>query len=303
MAPLQQKVIRALFSAGERVAPALAGRAAFELFMRTPDRGRQTEGEGKALERAAPLLAEARRHCLTTRRGRITAFEFRPREEARQRGSVLVLHGWASRTEHMKALIEALHGAGWRVVALDLPGHGASSGRRLNLAIAVEAVRLTAEWLGPFSAAVGHSFGGAIALNAAAGSVKGVPALPVDRLVLIAAPSSMPALFRDFGGFVGVGARSYRHLAGRVETVAGHPLDHYVGSRLLSGLSQPTLVIHAADDREVAAWHAEDHAAAGDHVRLEWMDGLGHRRILADPRVAARTVAFVGERNQATLTY
>lgn len=303
MAPLQQKVIRALFSAGERVAPRLAGRAAFELFMRTPDRRRPNERERKAIERAAPLLAEARRHCLTTRYGRVTAFEFRPGEETRQRGSVLLLHGWASRTEHMRILIEALRAAGHRVVSLDLPGHGASSGRRLNLAVAVEAVRVAADWLGPFAAAVGHSFGGAIAVNAVAGSVKGVPALPVDRLVLIAAPSSMPALFRDFGQFVNLGARSYRHLASRVEAVAGHPLDHYVGSRLLAGLTQPTLVIHAADDREVAAWHAQDHAAAGDHVRLEWMDGLGHRRILADPSVAARTVAFVGERHEVRVAY
>ena len=303
MAPLQQKVIRALFSAGEVVAPRLAGRAAFELFVRTPDRRRPSEGEKRAIERAAQLLAEARRHCLTTRQGNVTAFEFRPGEGTQQRGSVLVLHGWASRTEHMRALIEALRAAGHRVVSLDLPGHGSSAGRRLNLAVAVEAVSVTSDWLGPFSAAVGHSFGGAIALNAAAGSVKGVPTLPVDRLVLIAAPSSMPALFRDFGQFVNLGARSYRHLAGRVEKIAGHPLDHYVGSRLLAGLSQPTLVIHAADDREVAAWHAEDHAAAGDHVRLEWMDGLGHRRILADPRVAARTVAFIGERSEVPLTY
>ena len=37
MAPFAHKVIRALFGAGEHVAPRLTGRIAFELFCRTPN--------------------------------------------------------------------------------------------------------------------------------------------------------------------------------------------------------------------------------------------------------------------------
>ena len=97
-----------------------------------------------------------------------------------RRGTVLVLHGWASRTEHMKSLIEGFLAAGYRVVSLDLPGHGGSSGRRLTMASAVDAVQVAGQWFGPFAAAIGHSFGGAVALNAAAGSVKGIPPLAVS---------------------------------------------------------------------------------------------------------------------------
>ena len=46
-------------------------------------------------------------------------------------------HGWRSRTEHMRLLIEGFRAAGLRVIAIDLPGHGKSSGRRLHLANAV----------------------------------------------------------------------------------------------------------------------------------------------------------------------
>jgi pimeloyl-ACP methyl ester carboxylesterase len=301
MAPLQQKFIRTLFGAGEHLAPGLAGRIAFELFARTPDPARLNDREKRALERASGLLADARRHCLTSRFGRLTAYEFRPRESASRAGTILVLHGWASRTEHMKALIEAFLRAGHRVISLDLPGHGHSAGRRLTMVSAVEAVRVAGEWFGPFVAAVGHSFGGAVALNAAAGSVNGIPPLAVDRLVLIAAPSSMPALFRDFAQHLNVGERSYRSFVGRVEAISGRPVEHYVGSVQLSRIALPALVLHSADDREVAAWHAEDHAAAGDHVRLEWMNGLGHRRILGDPRVVARSVAFVSGTDQVAV--
>jgi pimeloyl-ACP methyl ester carboxylesterase len=298
MAPIPLKIIRTLFGAAEHLAPRLAGRIAFELFARTPDPNALRDSEKRAIERAAGLLAEARRHCLTTRHGRVTAFEFRPQHVRHPLGTVLVLHGWVSRTEHMRVLIEALRAAGYRVVSLDLPGHGQSSGRRLTLVSAVEALHVVGQWFGPFAAIVGHSFGGSVAVNAVAGSIRGVPPLDTDRLVLISAPSSMPALFQAFGKHLNLGRRTYRALAGRVQTLAGQPLENYVGSRQLGSVPVPTLVIHAADDREVPVAHAEDHAAAGGHVRLEWANGLGHRRIVTDPGVAARAVAFLSDQSR-----
>jgi pimeloyl-ACP methyl ester carboxylesterase len=203
----------------------------------------------------------------------------------------------------MKGLIEGFRDAGHRVISLDLPGHGHSPGRKLTLVSAVEAARVAGEWFGPFEAVVGHSFGGAVAVNAVAGSVKGVPPLAADRLVLIAAPSSMPALFESFGRQINLGEKSYRGFAGRVERIAGYPLDHYVGSARLAEAAVPTLVLHAHDDREVAIDHPQDYAAAGDHVRLEWVDGLGHRRVLSDPRVVQKALAFLSERNETALFY
>ena len=72
------QVIRTLFGAGEHIAPALAGRIAFELFCPTSNPRQLGERETKAVARAAGLLADARKHCLTTRTGNVTAFEFRP---------------------------------------------------------------------------------------------------------------------------------------------------------------------------------------------------------------------------------
>ena len=295
MAPLSKEFIRGLFGVAEHVAPALAGRVAFELFARTPNPKSLGDGAKKAVERAAGFLAEARRHCLTTRFGRVTVFEFRPQTGRPRRGTVLVIHGWASRTEFMKALIEGFRAAGYRVVSLDLPGHGHSPGRRLTMVSAVEAVNVAGQWFGPLDAIVGHSFGGAVAVNAVAGSVKGVSPLVADRLVLIAAPSSMPAIFQNFGRHINLGRKSYRTFAGRVERIAGYPLGHYVGRHRLAEAAVPALVIHAPDDREVPADDARDYAAAGDHVRLDWVEGLGHRRILADSRVVAKAVSFLSE--------
>lgn len=307
MASFALKVTRTAFGAAERIAPSLAGRAAFEMFCRTPNVNRPTAGERRAVAQAADFMAEARHHRLTTKSGCIAVHEFRPESDAAPGrgplGTVLVVHGWRSRTEYMRALIAGFRDAGYKVVSLDLPGHGQSRGRRLNLALAVEAVRVVGDWFGPFAAVVGHSFGGAIAANAVAGSVKGVPPLAADRLVLISAPSSLPMLFTDFSGMLNVGPRAQSAMAGIVERIAGHPLSEYTGARQLAEAHVPTLVVHAKDDREVAAAHAELYASAGDHVRLHWADGLGHRRILADRDVVRRVVDFVQHHEQPALLH
>jgi pimeloyl-ACP methyl ester carboxylesterase len=298
MASFGLKVIRGVFAAAEHVAPRLTGRAAFELFCRTPHAKILSDGERRAVDRAAGFMAEARHHRLKTKNGCVMVHEFRPEPGRRAAGTVLVIHGWRSRTEYMRTLIEAYRDAGYKVVSLDLPGHGQSQGRRLTLVSAVEAARLTGEWFGPFVAVVGHSFGGAVAANAVVGSVKDVPPLAAERLVLIAAPSSLPEIFNDFSRMLSVGPRSQAAMADRVERIAGRPLHEFTGDRQLASTPVPTLVIHAPDDREVSADHARLYAGAGDHVRLYWADGLGHRRILADKGVVERAVGFVAEHRE-----
>jgi pimeloyl-ACP methyl ester carboxylesterase len=180
-----------------------------------------------------------------------------------------------------------------RVISLDLPGHGGSLGRALDMAKAVEAATLAGQWFGPFEAIVGHSFGGAVAVNAAAGTVKGFEPLPAKRLVLVAAPDSMPKLFDDFGRYLHLGPKTQQAISGQVQRVTGTPINQFVGSRLLMRLATPTLVIHAPDDREVSANEARAMAGAGGHVRLFWADGLGHRRILSSAKVVAEAVGFI----------
>jgi pimeloyl-ACP methyl ester carboxylesterase len=295
------KVIRGLFGAAEHVAPALAGRAAFEMFCRTPSPRSLTAGERRAIGQAASFMQEARRHCLQVGSGRVTVHEFRPARKAI--GTVLVIHGWRSRTEYMRSLIEGFRSAGFRVMSLDLPGHGHSSGRRLNMVSAVDAVRAVGEWFGPFVAVVGHSFGGAVAVNAAVGSVRGITPLATERLVLIASPNSMSDVFEGFGHFANLGRRTYTAMAGQVERISGRTLSEFTGSRLLANLPIPALVIHASDDREVPAGDARALAAAGEHVRLHWADGLGHRRILSDPATVELSVGFVTERREPALVH
>jgi pimeloyl-ACP methyl ester carboxylesterase len=291
MATFGYLLFRSAFALAEQIAPSLTGRAAFELFCRTPNPDRLSKREAEVLKAAAPFMARARHHHLRTRYGYVVAHDFRS-EAGHGAPTVLVIHGWRSRSQHMRSIVEALNGEGFRVIALDLPGHGCSSGRRLNMATAVAAVRATADWFGPFAAIVGHSFGGAVAVNAAVGSIRGIAPVATERLVLVSAPSSMPALFQDFGRFLGLGTRTQTALAAEVERVAGQPLEAYVAADQLRALAIPTLAIHAPDDKEVPFDNARQFELAGQHVQLMRAPGRGHRRILADGEISQAIADF-----------
>ncbi len=296
MASFGFMVIRGLFAVAEHTAPNLAGRAAFELFSRVPTAGRDSARERAELEKAEPVMAEARQHRLKFGQGGcVMAYDFAPERGRKGAQTVLVLHGWRSRAAHMTGVIKGLADSGFRVIALDLPGHGKSSGRHLNMANAVGAVHAADEWFGPFDAVIGHSFGGAVAANAVAGSVDGIPPVAAGRLVTVSAPSSMPAIFQQFGQFLSLGTRAQTALAERVRLITGHPLDDFVVARQIAEHPLPALVIHARDDKEVPASEAEEMANAGPHVRLHWADGLGHRRIVADCGIIGTIVDFVAD--------
>ncbi len=292
MASIGLKVIRGVFGAAEQIAPRLGGRVAFELFCRTPNPKKLSVGERRAVESASGFMAEARHHRLKVGSGCVSVHEFRP-ERHPATATVLVIHGWRSRTEYMRAIIEGYRKAGFRVMSLDLPGHGGSTGRRLNMAMAVEATAAAAQWFGPFAAVVGHSFGGAVAACAASGMIKGAAPLPTERLVMIASPNALTDVLNGFRRHTNVGERSARALDNQIKRISGHPMAEFVASRYVAQMQIPTLVIHAPNDAEVPAADASQLGAAGDHVRLIWAENLGHRRILSDSAVIAEAVSFV----------
>ncbi len=293
----KQQVIRAVLGQGGRVFPDLAGRLAFDLFCRTDNPLKPGQGEKAAIERAASLMRDARHHRLKMSKGWVLAHQFRADHTVPHRGRALVIHGWRSRTDFMAKMIASLNQDGWDVIGLDLPGHGQSSGRRLNVKLGVEAVHAVAAWFGPFVFAIGHSFGGVVAVNAAVGGIKGFAPIPFKRIAIIASPNSMPDMFSGVGRYFGLRGKAQRAMEHRVEAVAGYPLATFVMSEQLSRFKGEVLVIHAPDDREVSFEGAEAMARAGSHVALMPFDGLGHRRIIADANVFAELKRFGASRS------
>jgi hypothetical protein len=291
MAIGKQQVIRFVLGQGGKVFPGLAARAGFELFCRTDNPGKPNAKQRNAIAKAAPLMAQARMHRLKISTGCVAAHEFRP--QGKERGRILVLHGWRSRTDFMARMIMSLVEDGWRVVGLDLPGHGQSHGRRLTVRLGVEAVTQASEWLGPFDTVIGHSFGGIVAVNSAIGGITGFKPIPFAKLAVISSPNSFPELFAGLSDAYGFGEPARAAMGRVVEEIAGNPVPFYVLADQLKRFEGHVLSVHAPDDKEVAYRDGRAISGAGQHVTHLAFDGLGHRRIVADTQVFDALKSFV----------
>lgn len=291
------RVIRPLVRIGSFIAPRTAGHAAFKLFCTPPRQPGPETRPGRAIQGARARLAPAQRQAVPYPCGSVSTYLFEPEPQLQDGGgpapTVILLHGWNSEAAFMTAFVAPLLAQGFRVVAYDMPAHGASTGAELNIPLGVASLAAVARIFAPVHAIVTHSFGGAIALAALARSVPGEPRVKASRLALISAPSSMTTLTRNFGATIGLGRRGQRALEKRIHSVAGNPVEVFEGREQLAAIGLPTLVIHDRQDRELDFHHAEALAAAGSFVQLEPTSGLGHRRILQAKPVLESVTRFV----------
>jgi pimeloyl-ACP methyl ester carboxylesterase len=264
--------VRAGLAVSARLSPALAAGWAERLFF-TPPRPQKSR---------TSLPPGAERLEIGGAAGRIAVWSW---------GSgpaVYLVHGWGGRAEQLGAFVAPLVARGFRVVALDGPGHGASEGRRSSGPEIGRALAAVAGHVGPARGVVAHSLG------AAAVAFAMREGLAVDRLAFVGPPADPLVWVDRFARRLGLGAavlsemkrRSEARIKARWEDLPLVPLR---------GLSAPPplLVVHDRDDREVSWNDGASVAAAWPGARLMETVGLGHRRVLRDQGVVAAVSAFL----------
>jgi pimeloyl-ACP methyl ester carboxylesterase len=211
--------------------------------------------------------------------------------------TVLLVHGWHGRASDLSAMAEPLRARGYRVVAVDFPAHGASTGRRTILPKMAAALKAVAAMQPSLHAVIAHSFGGivtAVALR---------QGLAVERVVLLASPSDMEPYFATLERALGMGPRgrqAFRQRLARVLGRAGVPgLDV---TAMVADLRIPALIVHSTDDREVPVASSRRLAQAWAGSERMQVEGLGHRRLLRNPAVVSHVVDFVAPVPRAVRT-
>ena len=300
--------IRVLFSFASKIAPKITGRVAFRLFCTTFKVGNQSSQHHAILSRAQMQYSKARHHTIAYSGGTIAAFEFSPipqidsahntkdtlTEPETEVQTVLLVHGWQSHALFMNKFVEPLQNRGFRVIAMDLPGHGQSSGRLFHLPLAVAAMHAVKEALGHANMIISHSLGGSVVATTLAGSLPSYPGVSVSKVVLISSPDSMTRIFDDFASMVGLNKIANEALHENVTRLSGLHTDDFNVSTQLQEVRADILLIHAPDDKEVPFREAEAIVQAKESAILEPMRGLGHRRIIASDEVVAMAVDFIG---------
>ncbi|MBC2886454.1 alpha/beta hydrolase [Ochrobactrum sp. CM-21-5] len=284
------QVTRFGFAVLGRLAPGRAGKLAFWLFCRTPSRRPKTKAHAKTLARAEQEMRTAQYLDLCIHKGTVACYRFIP--ENPNGKTSLVVHGWGSRTADMLVIIKGLLQAGDTVVSVDLPGHGKSSGRTLDIARAIGAIDAAWRQYGPFHTMIGHSFGGAVLIGAASGVLACYPQRRPERIITIAAPHSFADVISGFCQMLRLRPKVRNKIETQIMEIACQPMTAFESKGLLETMPVTMLVIHAPDDKEVPFYSAEMMAAAGRHVKLCPASGLGHRRIIFNTGVATQVAAF-----------
>jgi len=200
---------------------------------------------------------------------------------------ILLVHGWESRATQMYGLVKGLVAQGYTVFAVDMPGHGHSSGETSNAYLFSQTVKLAQQELGHFHAIIGHSMGaGATAIAVG----KGVTA---DKLVLISGPSSIENVLRRFSGFVGLNKNTTHKFIDFIGQYVGVPASELDATKLLQACDIPALLIHDEHDIEVPVSESRRLAPVFNQSELFVTKGLGHRKILKSDEVFAKISDFV----------
>ena len=286
--------IRLLFGTVSKIAPRFAGNAAFRLFCTTfQPANKSTKNKANLLD-AQQQFDVAIKHTVTYSAGTVAAFEFLPENVApNQPKTVWLVHGWQSHSLYMRHFVNPFLQKGFRVVSVDLPGHGQSSGRTFHLPIAVAALNAVIIQLGEFNLIVSHSLGGAVVATTLAGTLTDQPTHAADKVVLISSPDSMVKIFNDFASMIGLANKATDELHTMVTRLTGKKTGDFSTGIQLQNSPAELLLLHAPDDKEVAYTEAEAITLHNPEATLVAMPGLGHRRIIASDEVVQRAVDFI----------
>jgi len=215
---------------------------------------------------------------------------------------VYLVHGWGGRGSQFAALVQPLLHSGHRVVMFDAPahggsGHGPSGPRRTNGVEFARALDEVFAHFGPAEAVVAHSLGTISTYLALRFGWLGT-----ERLVLLAPMVESQTLFDRYQSQVGFGPRTRRAFDRSLLEWIGIPVAEFDARVQADHIDPvPTLVVADRDDRQTPYADAVD-LAASTGADLMTTRGLGHRKLLRDPQVVQRVVAFIAREQPLTVS-
>ena len=200
---------------------------------------------------------------------------------------IVLLHGYEGRAAQLGGFARPLVESGYRVVAFDAPAHGTSDGQRSTVQEMAKALDAVARDVGPVDAIIAHSLGTTALVYCLE---KG---LHCEKAILISPPAQPDTFLTGIARFIGVRPRAAGRAQRLLEEEFGAPFEAFRPLLAVPTLSQKALVIHDASDRQVLIRDGEEIARNWPGAEFEMTDGLGHTRLLRDPGVVARTLAFL----------
>ena len=273
--------LRTKFKTLSKLAPATAGRMAFDLFC-TP--------YPKYKKRKAPAIFNLARNLTVVMKDKtkIKGFEWQSNSPNGQ--TVLIAHGYASFAYKFEHYITPLLKMGYRVLAFDAPGHGQSEGKYINVVVYQEAIEQIMQQCGPVNHFIGHSLG-ALTLSMIAEQID----RPNERkFVLIAPATKTTTTFDNFFKMMHFNQVTKDAFINQVLSLTAHKVEYFASDRALANYKGPLLWVHDQEDLVCPYKDLEEFQKnAPNNVEFLITNGLGHNKVYKTAEVMDQIMAFL----------
>ena len=206
---------------------------------------------------------------------------------------IVLSYGWEYNAGRWRYFVPVLLEAGYRVVAYDPPGHGNAPNGQMNIPRNAVIIRDLILKNGQPEAIVAHSFGGG-------SSVFALHELPEryhpKRLVIMAAFSYAPRIFREFAKALGVTEALYYRVVRTFEQNVGRRLEEFDFARMAGDLHHVSgLLVHSPGDDVTPYAEAQRFFNFWDGAALLSPEKGGHHLGTAETTKAVLDFAISGK--------
>jgi len=242
--------------------------------------------DGKIKE--SHLFKKAERLALVSDGKKLVGYKWTAPES--QGKSLLIVHGFAGNCRRFERYIRPALAKGYDVYAYDAPGHGRSSGKRLNTLEYQRAIELMIATHGLFDTYISHSLGGMALMLA----LERVAPTESPKVVLIAPATETLTAANNFFGLLQLPNTLREAFDELVKVVSGNPLEFFSLSRLLPFTPAKILWVHDEDDLTTPIEDVYPIVKMNlPNIEFFFTKGLGHSRIYKNIDVKRLIVDFL----------
>jgi pimeloyl-ACP methyl ester carboxylesterase len=204
--------------------------------------------------------------------------------------TVLFIHGWGGRGTQVCSHVEALNQAGFKVVGLDLPAHGESTGSHTNYIGMSTAITAILKNIDNLHSVITHSFGGLLFAHTYQDM------LPLKNIVFICPPKSYQTAFDFFSKTLPLPREITNQIINTVkDATTEDTYSKFITVKNVMRITQPVLVVHDKNDDVVPFTDGEEVAKNIKNCIFYASEGLGHHRILHDQEIIKVITKFISK--------
>ncbi|WKW47347.1 alpha/beta hydrolase [Myroides sp. JBRI-B21084] len=185
--------------------------------------------------------------------------------------TILLVHGWESNANRWQGVIQYLKKLDYRVIALDAPGQGLSSGKELNAVLYSKFVNEVCNHFKP-QFIIGHSLGGMTMLYYLATYQPNF----IKKAISLGAPNRFLRITENYKQLISLSNKSYQGFLNEFSKRFSMKPENFNSSSFIDSIKIPLGIIHDKTDTVVPYSDAVEIISKHNYIPLYTTENLGH---------------------------